>query len=273
MWRTTARPAVCADDRWYPSRSADLRDAVTQYLEAATAEDHGSVLGLIAPHAGYFFSGHVAGVAYRQVQNDDFATVALIGPDHTGVTSGGLAMPAYSSWRTPLGDVPVDVDLADTICAQLPIRHVQSDGEHSLEVQLPFLQVALGKFNLLPVIMGDQSPSACKTLGEAVAQAVSGRRCLLVASTDLSHFFPDDQARRLDETTLNYVQHFDIEGLAQAISRGEAHACGGGPVVAVMWAAKALGAKQAHLLKYANSADVWSDKRRVVGYAAAVLTS
>ena len=272
MWETTARPAVCADDRWYPAQPEDLKLTVTQYIEAAPVERLGFVLGVIAPHAGYFFSGHVAGAAYRQVQGGDYDTVVLIGPDHTGVASGGTAIPAYRSWQTPLGKVPVADDRVDALGARLTLRRVRHDREHSLEVQLPFLQVALADFQLLPIIMGDQSPATCKALGEAVAHTVGDRKSLLVASTDLSHFYSDHEARQLDERTLSYVLRYDPVGLSQALSRGEAHACGAGPVATVMWAAKALGASHAHMVKYATSADVWDDKSRVVGYAAAVLT-
>jgi MEMO1 family protein len=272
MWETTARPAICADDRWYPSQPKDLERIVTKYIEAAPQEQLDPIYGIIAPHAGYFFSGHVAGAAYRQIQGHSYNTVVLIGPDHTGIAAGATAVPNHQTWQTPLGEVPVAIDHIETLKTSLHLRHVQYDREHSLEVQVPFLQITLADFRLLPIIMGDHSPATCRALGEALAQTITDSRTLFVASTDLSHFFPDHEARRLDERTLEYVLHYDPAGLCQAIARGEAHACGGGPVAAAMWAAKALGANQAHLLKYATSADVWDDKSRVVGYAAAVLT-
>jgi AmmeMemoRadiSam system protein B len=152
------------------------------------------------------------------------------------------------------------------------MRYTRGDSEHSLEVQLPFLQIALGEFKLVPIMMGETSPAASRALGLAVADLVGDRQALLVASTDLSHYYAYDQAKRLDEHTLKYIVDFDPEGLAQAQARDEAHACGGGPVAAVMIASRELGADQAHLVKYANSGDVWEDKGQVVGYAAVVLT-
>lgn len=273
MAETAVRPPVCADDRWYPASSVGLRRDVNQYIEEATALNlDGDVVGLIAPHAGYFFSGHVAGASYRQVRGGDYDTVVLVGPDHRGTAFGGLAFADFDAWHTPLGDVPIDQELIDALDERLSLRHIGRDSEHSLEVQLPFLQMALTDFKLVPILMGDPSPAACRELGQAMADVVDGRRALLVASTDLSHYRPYDQAKQLDERTLKYVLDFDPEGLVDAMVRNEAQACGGGPVAAVMFAAGKLGATQAHLVKYANSGDVWNDRSQVVGYAAVVFT-
>jgi hypothetical protein len=273
MAKSSIRPPICADDRWYPSRAAALRDEVSGYIERAPALDlPGKVVGLIAPHAGYFFSGHVAGAGYRQAQGGGYDTVVLVGPDHTGVTLGGLAFADFDAWRTPLGDVPVDRELIAALEKRLRLRHIGRDSEHSLEVQLPFLQTALSDFKLVPIMMGDQLSATCREVGLAIADGVRGRQALLVASTDLSHYQPDAVARKLDQRTLQYVLDFDPDGLAEALARGEASACGGGPVAAVMFAARELGATQAHLVKYATSGDVWEDRSRVVGYAAVALT-
>lgn len=267
------RPAVCADDRWYPASAAELRREVTGYIENATALDlPGDVVGLIAPHAGYYFSGHVAGAGYRQVRDGAYDLVVLIGPDHTSAAMGGLAVPDYAAWHTPLGDVPVDVALVAELERSVAVRRIRQDREHSLEVQLPFLQVALHSFRLLPVMMGSQSPQLCRALGMAIAQLVHGKRVLLVASTDLSHYYPETTARELDRNTLQYILEFDPEGLCSALMREQAHACGGGPVAAVLFAARELGARHAHLVKYATSGDVWPDRAQVVGYAAVALT-
>ena len=271
MAEIAVRPPVCADDRWYPASPEGLRRDVNQYIEAAPALDlHGEVVGLIAPHAGYFFSGHVAGASYRQVRGGDYDTVVLVGPDHRGSAFGGLAFADFDAWHTPLGDVPIDRDLVDALDERLNLRHIGRDGEHSLEVQLPFLQTALTDFKLVPILMGDPSPAACREFGQALADVVGDRRALLVASTDLSHYHPYEQAKQLDEHTLKTILDFDAEGLVDAMVRNEAQACGGNPVAAVMFAAGKLGATQAHLAKYANSGDVWDDKSQVVGYAAVV---
>ena len=273
MARTSVRPPICADDRWYPASPEALRREVSDYIGRAPALDlPGEVVGLVAPHAGYFFSGHVAGASYRQVQGNTYDTVVLIGPDHRGIAFGALAFADFDAWHTPLGDVSVDRRLVSDLETRLSVRHIGHDSEHSLEVQLPFLQTALGGFKLVPIMMGDPSPAASRELGLAVADVVRDQQVLLVASTDLSHYYQYDQAKRLDERTLKYIVDFDPEGLAQAQARDEAHACGGGPVAAVMVASRELGADQAHLVKYANSGDVWEDKGQVVGYAAVVLT-
>ena len=273
MAQTSVRPPICADNRWYPASPEALRREVSDYIERAPVLHlAGEVVGLVAPHAGYFFSGHVAGASYRQVQGHTYDTVVLIGPDHRGSAPGALAFADFDAWHTPLGDVAVDRGLVSNLEAHVSMRHVWQDSEHSLEVQLPFLQTALGDFKLLPIMMGDPSPAASRELGLAVADIVRDRQALLVASTDLSHYHQYDQAKRLDEQTLKYIVDFDPEGLAQAQARDEAHACGGGPVAAVMVASRELGADQAHLVKYANSGDVWQDKDQVVGYAAVVLT-
>jgi AmmeMemoRadiSam system protein B len=184
-----------------------------------------------------------------------------------------LAYADFDVWHTPLGDVPVDRELVTVLDKRVPLRRIGRDSEHSLEVQLPFLQTAVADFKLLPIMMGDPSPAACRELGLAVADAIRDREALLVASTDLSHYYDYDHAKRLDEGTLRYILDFDPEGLADALTRHRAHACGGGPVATVMITARELGATQAHLVKYANSGDVWDDKSQVVGYAAVVFTN
>lgn len=268
------RPSMYADDRWYPASPASLRREVSEYIEQASTLDlPGEVIGLVAPHAGYFFSGHIAGASYRQVRGKDYDTVVLIGPDHQGAAYDELAFADFEAWHTPLGDVPIDRELITALDERLALRRIGRDSEHSLEVQLPFLQVALTDFKLAPILMGDQSPANCHKLGMAIADEVGERRVLLVASTDLSHYHSYQSAKQLDENTLKYVLDFDPEGLAKALVRGEAHACGGGPVAAIMFAAGELGASGAHLIQYANSGDVWEDKSRVVGYAAVVFSN
>ncbi len=273
MAKPTVRPAICADDRWYPASPEALRRDVKDYVESASALDlAGEVVGLVAPHAGYLFSGHVAGAGYRQVQGNRYDTIVLVGPDHRGIAAGGLAYADFDAWHTPLGDVPVDRELITVLDKRLSLRRIGRDSEHSLEVQLPFLQTTLADFKLVPIMMGDPSPAACRELGLAVADAVREQEALLVASTDLSHYYHYNHAKRLDEQTLKYILDFDPEGLADALPQNQAHACGGAPVAAVMIAARELGANQAHLVKYANSGDVWDDKSQVVGYAAVALT-
>ena len=256
---------------WYPGTKAELARTVDGFLANAKKEElGGELMGLIAPHAGYVYSGQVAAYAYKQLEGLDFPIVAVVSPVHR-MFVGRLAVTAKRYYETPLGLVEVDGELVDALDEVVGLNRVERDDEHSLEIQLPFLQRVLGRFKLLPVMMGDQSLPACRALGEALAGVLRGRRALLVASTDLSHFHPYDTAVRLDRVVLDHIEKFDPEGLALDLERGRCEACGGGPVIAVMLAAKALGANRARVLKYANSGDVTGDRWQVVGYVAGAI--
>ena len=256
---------------WYPGTKAELARTVDGFLDNVKKEElGGELMGLIAPHAGYVYSGQVAAYAYKQLEGLDFPTVAIVSPVHR-MFVGRYAVTAKRYYETPLGLVEVDGELVDALDEAVGLNRVERDDEHSLEIQLPFLQRVLGRFKLLPVMMGDQSLPACRALGEALAGVLRGRRALLVASTDLSHFHPYDTAVRLDRVVLDHIEKFDPEGLALDLERGRCEACGGGPVIAVMLAAKALGANRARVLKYANSGDVTGDRWQVVGYVAGAI--
>lgn len=256
---------------WYPGTKAELARTVDGFLANAKKEElGGELMGLIAPHAGYVYSGQVAAYAYKQLEGLDFPIVAIVSPVHR-MFVGRYAVTAKRYYETPLGLVEVDGELVDALDEAVGLNRVERDDEHSLEIQLPFLQRVLGRFKLLPVMMGDQSLPACRALGEALAGVLRGKRALLVASTDLSHFHPYDTAVRLDRVVLDHIEKFDPEGLALDLERGRCEACGGGPVIAVMLAAKALGANRARVLKYANSGDVTGDRWQVVGYAAGAI--
>lgn len=263
-----------ADGMWYGATPTQLQREIQGYLEQAPANpDLGEVIGLVAPHAGHFFSGHVAGAAFASLKQGAFETVILIGPDHRGSTLGQIATLDVDAWRTPLGDIPVDRDFLQALQNEIDLKLLSSDNEHSLEIELPFLQMTLKEFKLVPLMMGDQSPSTCRQLADALATVINTDRfssTLLVASSDLSHFFDDDTARRLDKDTIQFMLDLDGDGLIRhstSSRRGEG-ACGAGPVATIIHAAKALGADQAHLLKYATSGDVHPRKDSVVGYVA-----
>jgi AmmeMemoRadiSam system protein B len=266
-----------ADNRWYSSGKSQLQQDIQKYLGDVPSEhDLDKLVGLVAPHAGHFFSGHVAGAAFATLTSRAFDTVILIGPDHKGAALDGIATLDVDAWQTPLGDIPVDWQMLDALRSDIEVKLLSTDDEHSLEIELPFLQMTLSNFKLAPLMMGDQSPRTCRRLGQAMASAIQHNgQTLLVASSDLSHFFDDDTARQLDENTLRFVLDMDAEGLIEHVAagsrRGEPLACGAGPIAAVIHAAKALGATQAHLLKYATSADVHPRKESVVGYAAVAI--
>lgn len=258
---------------WYPGDPVVLRSDITGYFQkASTPELQGNVVGLVVPHAGYIYSGQVAAHAYKLVRDHKYDAVILVGPSHR-VAFGGVSIFSEGAFETPLGVVPVDENLASamkrasSMIIDFPAAHTQ---EHSLEIQLPFLQVALKDLSFIPLVMGDQSAATCRELASVIGQVARDRHLLLVASSDLSHFHNDREAQKLDGVALKYIQDSDVEGLLDSLTRDKTEACGGGPIAAVMLAAQKLGARHAALLKYANSGDVTGDKSSVVGYTSAV---
>jgi hypothetical protein len=258
---------------WYPGTPEALARDVDRYLAQATAAElPGELVGLIAPHAGYVYSGPVAAYAYKLLENRSFDAVVVVSPSHRTHYRGNAITDKRAYW-TPLGTVPVDEELVAALAQHVPVSRVPQDEEHSLEIQLPFLQRTLAEgWKLLPIMMGDHSLPACRILGAGLAAALKDRSVLLVASTDLSHFHNEAAARRLDQVILNRVNAFDPEGLADDLALSICEACGGGPVIAVMLAARVLGATGSTALRYATSADVTGDRTSVVGYMAAAIT-
>ena len=257
---------------WYPDHPATLKKQIEKYLDQVQAAPlEGSVVGLIAPHAGYLYSGGVAAHAYRTLLQQPFDRVLIVAPSHRAYFSGA-SIYRSGGYRTPLGVVPLDQELITCLFEDPSLFHYVARAEtqeHSLEIQLPFLQVVLPAFQLTPILMGDQSPEACGKLANAIVEACAGHRVLLVASSDLSHFHPYQEAKRLDQVVIDRVSAFDHAGLATALAEGTCEACGGGPMIAVMLAAQKLGANKAKILHYANSGDVTGDTQGVVGYMAA----
>jgi AmmeMemoRadiSam system protein B len=267
------RPSPIAG-QWYLGSAPSLRRQVREYLDAVPdqARVEGRVVALIAPHAGHIYSGQVAAYAYRLVDGVSFDVVAIVAPNHRIRAYDPYLTTAHEAYGTPLGPVPVDVELLAALDARLGLNRLRRDPEHSLEIQLPFLQVALAdEFRLLPIMLNDQSAQTCQALGTALADLLGDRSALLVASTDLSHFHSAETAAQLDGAVTDCIDAFDPEGLLSVLAGGQGSACGGGPTVAVMLAARTLGANRAKLLKYATSGDVTGDYHSVVGYAAAAL--
>jgi len=261
---------------WYPGNPAVLRLDIEGYFRKVPERElSGEVIGLIAPHAGYRYSGQVAAHAYKLIRGEKYDGVVLIGPSHR-VAFPGISIYGRGSFETPLGRVPVHEGLAEEIrrfdknIIDFPAAHAE---EHSLEIQLPFLQVALGDFSFVPLVMGEQNTAACRKLAEAIVRAGGKRRLLIVASSDLSHFYEDRQARALDSVALQHLRDNDAEGLLEKLAHDQTEACGGGPMAAAMLAAKGLGASHSLVLKYAHSGDVTGDNTSVVGYASAVYYS
>lgn len=259
---------------FYPDKPEILSRDVKRYLDQVKKEKiEGDIVALISPHAGYMYSGQVAAYAYKWVEGKVFDSVVVVAPSHRALFKGA-SIYDRGGYRTPLGVVPVDVEFSKKMMEKrkeiqfLPDAHSQ---EHSLEVQIPFLQVVLKSFKLIPIVMEPTwSWEACQYLASAIVEAVKGKSVLLIASSDLSHFHSYDEAVKLDKIVLNHIERFDPEGLNRDLKSRRCEACGGGPIITIMLAAKALGANQGKVLKYLNSGDVTGDRSRVVGYAAGV---
>jgi hypothetical protein len=263
---------------FYPADPAELGKMIDGYLAKAAPPPLDNVVALVAPHAGYIYSGPVAAYSYALLKGRKFDRVVIVAPSHyEGI--GFSSVYDGAAYETPFGQVPVDQDFARKLAKASPSIRLSSAGhkptadhpEHSIEVQLPFLQRVLGQFALVPVIMGDQSYDACRALGVALAKLSAGTNTLIVASSDLSHYHTYDEASRLDHKTLRAIEEYDYFDLARNLDTRVWEACGGGPVVATMIAAERLGATDARLLHYANTGDVTGDRGRVVGYGAVAL--
>lgn len=259
---------------WYPGTAPALAAEVDRHLAAADlggADLTGDLLALVAPHAGLMYSGPVAAHAYRLLRGRAFDVVVLVGPSHF-LAFEGVSIYASGGFETPFGVAPIDAACASAIAAATPLVHDRPTAharEHSLEMQLPFLAHLAPAVPIVPLVMGHQTAATASALGEALATALRGRRALLVASTDLSHYHDATTAAALDAVVIDSVSRFDPDGLQRALDARPDHACGGGPTVAVMRAAQHAGARDAVVLKYADSGDVSGDKSAVVGYLAA----
>jgi AmmeMemoRadiSam system protein B len=262
---------------WYPPSAAAIVAEVEGYLGAASpGAAAGRLVGIVSPHAGLRYSGPVAAHGYSLLRGREAVSVVLVGPSHRAAFEG-IAVQASGAWETPLGCAPIDEELAQALVASEP-RLFDDPGphrdEHSLEMQMPFLQRVMPGLRIVPVLMGTQSRAEVDALATALASALQGREALLVASSDLSHYQPAAVASRLDAEVLEDVRRFDAEALMHRLEARDNVACGGGPVVAVMKAARALGADSAAVLRYADSGDVGEhDKSHVVGYLSAVFTA
>lgn len=276
--KKSVRPSPIAGT-WYSANPAQLHHTIETYInEADNPTLPGEVLALVAPHAGYIYSGSVAGHAFRTVKGRSYDHVCVISPMHQYYPPP-LLTSAHTAYRTPLGEIPLAAAELNQINAALvkkiglgltPVAH---DQEHSLEIELPFLQVALdGDFALIPIMIRDQSRQVARALGEVLADVLDPGTCLIVASSDLSHFYPQAEANQLDDRVLGALVNFSPEGLFDLKDQGQGQACGLAPMAAVLWASALLGGTDVTLLKYDTSAAATGDTSSVVGYGAAAIT-
>jgi AmmeMemoRadiSam system protein B/AmmeMemoRadiSam system protein A len=262
-----------------PKALSAMMDDMLAHAASSQPPINDPILAVVAPHAGYQFSGPVAAYTYAALKGRKFSRVVVIAPSHyeafdfTSVYEG-------DAYATPLGTVPVDKAFAKQLVQMSPTIKFSSRGhtptkegaEHALEVELPWLQRVLGDFELVPVVMGDQSYESSRALGVALAKLIQGNNkdTLIVASSDLSHYHPYDEAVKIDHKTLGALQAWDYFSMSRNFEARVWEACGGAPIIAAMIAAERMGANQAVVLKYANSGDITGDHSRVVGYSADV---
>ncbi len=274
------RPSPIAGT-WYEGKPETLERNIDTYLDSAELPElPGDVIAVIAPHAGHRYSGAVAGYAFATLRGRTPDLVAVISPMHHPYVEP-LITSSHEAYSTPLGTIPIDksaIDELDTaLQAELGIglSPVPRDPEHSLEIELPFLQRALeSDFKLLPVMVRVQDPRISEGLGKALASVLRDKNYALVASTDLSHFYDQETANKFDREMLRQIESFSPEGVFEAERTGKGFACGHAAVAAVLWASRELGADTVKVLNYATSGDVTGDYSGVVGYgAAAVLKS
>jgi AmmeMemoRadiSam system protein B len=271
------RPSPIAG-QWYEGDPKALARSVDSYLDQAQLPElHGDVIGVVAPHAGHQYSGPVAGYAFAALRGRTPDLVAVLSPFHN-LHNAPLLTSAYEAYATPLGAIPIDdvpVQELDTLLKSalgFGLTRISHDPEHSLEIELPFLQRALkSEWKLLPVMVRAVEPRVSQALGKALAKVLQGKNAILVASTDLSHYYTQESALAFDKVMLSKIEAFDPMGAFEAEREDKGFACGLGALTAVLWACKELGADEVKILHHATSGDVTGDYSGVVGYGAAAI--
>ncbi len=267
------RPSAIAG-RWYTANPTHLTATLSAMLDnAPRIEVPGSIVGLVVPHAGYMYSGPVAARAFKQIKGMSFEYVVVVSPMHHPYPNALLST-SHDAYETPLGLIEVDHDTLEALNRHIPITPVSRDPEHALEIELPFLQLVLTEpFRLVPLMIRKQTSQVCLDLGRAIVREIIPRgSTLLIASSDLSHYYADHVARQLDEVMLAHIAAGDPEQVIRADQSGEAFACGRGAIATVLEAARQMGAAHIQIVGYATSADMNGEYHRVVGYGAAVIS-
>ena len=263
-------PAVAG--RFYPERPDRLLSEIHQYT--SPPRPRASAIGCVVPHAGYMYSGHVAGAVFAQLEIPEHCIVLC--PNHTG-RGVPLSIMTETAWQTPLGEVAPATDLAAQLLQTFP--QLQEDsaahrGEHAIEVQLPFLQAQQKNLHIVPIAVGTGELRSLRLLGEAIASVIGDhddRNVLIVASSDMNHYESDEITRVKDKKAIDQVLALDARGLWELVMREDISMCGFGPTVAMLTAAKILGGTKATLVRYATSGDISGDRDAVVGYAGIVV--
>jgi len=265
------QPAVAG--MFYEREPVHLKKAIENYLsQAHPPKIDVEIVGLVSPHAGYFYSGKTAAFGYKLIKGKKYETIVVISPSHYEYFRR-VSIYNGTAYQTPLGIVPIDTELRDELKDYNSIIEFSRRGhgrEHALEVQLPFLQMVLSEFKLLPIVMGDQSKEIVYALAEVLAEVLKNKNVLLVASSDLSHYFSHEVANSLDSRVEKFINDFNDEGLMDELEEEKVQACGGGPIVTVMKTSKLFGATKSKVLYRNDSSEASGDKHQVVGYLSAV---
>jgi MEMO1 family protein len=264
-------PAVAG--RFYPSDPRELSSQIQECTRAATGAEKISACACLVPHAGYMYSGHVAGAVYASLEIPRRSI--LLGPRHFP-RGEPLAILTEGSWRTPLGDAEIDAELAAKValaCPRLRDDAVAHATEHSLEVQIPFLQQLAPAFRFVPVVLGTDRYAALEELGHAVAQVIRAQTdpVLVIASSDMNHYEPDAVTRVKDRRAIDKILALDARGLFDTVRQEGISMCGFAAATAMLVAARDLGSREARLVRYATSGDITGDREEVVGYAGMIV--
>lgn len=273
---TEIRPAAVAGT-FYPADRTELESLLGSCFETdSVSENKGKIFALVSPHAGLVYSGKVAGEGYRLLKNQDITNIIILAPSHFEYYEGGTVYDG-SAYSTPLGEITINSELSNELVegsAQLKFSSLGHGREHSLEVQLPFLQTVLNNdFEIVPIVIGDIDMAMASDIASVISDSVNrlNSDVLIIASTDLSHFHEQEEANLLDKRTAGFIENLSINELYGACKSGKCEACGVNPLLIVMEAAKLQGALSVEILKYATSGDVIGDYSSVVGYLSAVI--
>lgn len=276
--RDYVRPAAVAG-LFYPADKVELEKTCVRFLQDARAKimitPPDKPFGIVSPHAGYPYSGYTAAHGYSLLRKKQFETVIIISPSHREYFDG-ISVFSGKAYSTPLGEIEIDGSLRDVFIETAGEIVIESraghKSEHALEVQLPFLQLALGSFKLLPIVMGDQNRRYCRTLGSVIADVTMGKSTLIVASSDLSHYYDYDTANKIDNVCISDISGLDPDRFMDDLENRRCEACGGGPIASLLYAARKSGVANSDVLYHCNSGDTTGDKSGVVGYLSAIIS-
>jgi MEMO1 family protein len=271
--KNVREPAVAG--MFYPASASKLQEEVQKLLnDNKPQEKFENVIGIVSPHAGYVYSGRTAAFAFNAIGRKKYKTVVIISPSHREYFAG-ISIYNGDAYKTPLGEVPIDKEMRYKLVLDNKIIFNGINGhrtEHAVEVQIPFLQTVMDNFSIVPIVIGDQNIIYIDELSRKLANVVNDET-LIIASSDLSHFYTKEQADKRDSIIEKRIAEFDYENLQKDLETGKCEACGGGPIVAMMKTAAFLNKKKSKVLSRTDSGDVTGDNSEVVGYLSAVIYS